>query len=222
MNTGQLKYKEKSKMGSNYLYNETPYPQVYMSLETKNRLDLLIQLTNTEISGLGLARQIGNNIVVEEIILFKQIVTSAKTAIDKDMLAEYITNLMEIDADLSLVKLWWHSHCKGSVFWSKQDKDTIELLGDNTDWYLSIVGNQEGNYLCRLDLFKPFRIEIPMELKILQPVASSEEVKRIKKEISNLVTIAPPKSIPTGVIYPITSFYGDYPIVPQIQTEGDD
>lgn len=210
-------------MGSNYLYNNTPCPRIYMSLKTKNRLDLLIELTTAEVSGLGLARQIGNDILVEEILLFKQTVTSAETAIDIDVLAEYITDLMESNSDLSLVKLWWHSHCKMATFWSDQDKKTIELLGANTDWYLSIVGNQEGEYLCRLDLFKPFRVEIPVELKILQLTADSEEIKRIRQEISTLVTIAPPATHKWKKgTYPIIPYYSGYldPVV--VQQEGSD
>jgi hypothetical protein len=57
---------------------------------------------------------------------------------------------------VATLRLWWHSHADGPLYWSKTDEQTIEGL--SIDRLVSVVGNRTPEFECRLDLFSPQRV----------------------------------------------------------------
>lgn len=59
----------------------------------------------------------------------------------------------------------WHSHADGAVFWSTRDEQDIAAW--KGDWTVNLVVNTLGEYLGRLDIFKPFRVsKIPLSVVV--------------------------------------------------------
>jgi len=91
-----------------------------------------------------------------------------------------------------------NSHASMEASWSMKDDETIndfDTEKPEENWFLSIVGNHQGDLLCRLDLFAPFRYtinEIPWEIGFSP---NKELIKSIKKEIKEKVIVPLPKKI---------------------------
>ena len=149
---------------SNYLTKTEPViekpdqPIVYITQTALKKLETYIGLCKYEISGLGSVEQIGKNVRVTDIFLFKQTVSSASTDLDIGSISDFMVECINKGIDTSKLKCWWHSHVDFSTFWSATDTATMERF--NNDWMVSIVGNKKREYLTRLDVYNPFRISI--------------------------------------------------------------
>lgn len=165
---------------------ESIVPIIAITPNAKAKLDAYIGICKKEISGLGIVSKQPNwKFLIEDILLFNQEVTSGTTDLDEETLHQFLTEAAEQNLDPSVLKLWWHSHVDGSVFWSSIDTGTINkaLLGD--DWMLSIVGNKKGEYKCRLDTYDPVRValdELPLQLQQVVDVGLWTQLKAEIKE----------------------------------------
>lgn len=159
--------------------------RVFISPESKEKLDLYIRLCQEEISGLGFARVEGNDFIIEDIMLLPQEVTAGSTDLNNEDVSKFMVSLIKDDIDPSLIKTWWHSHVNGKCFWSSTDNNTIDRF--NNDWMVSIVGNHSGEYNVRVDLYKPFRVTLDeLDLQIYRPEDLRLEAK-IRAEITEKV-----------------------------------
>src|SRR4051812_46170542 len=83
-----------------------------------------------EIGGMGIISfdEENNFFWIRDVYLVKQEVTSASTDLDATALGqlEYELHKNKITGNLNF---WWHSHVNMGVFWSSQDKETINELG---------------------------------------------------------------------------------------------
>jgi proteasome lid subunit RPN8/RPN11 len=107
----------------------------------------------TEISGFGsIIVNENDEVEVNELFpLLPQVCTGVET--DPDL-----TSLV-VSPYSKRVGLWWHSHVNMGCFWSGTDDKCIESLGETSLKYLlSIVVNKKGEYRCRFDYFKPYRM----------------------------------------------------------------
>lgn len=199
-------------------------PKVYITREAKNMLDLYIQHTNAEVSGLGSIFNFGSNLLIDEIYLFKQKVTKSTTKIDQSEIAAFMSDMFQKGFSLSSLRVWWHSHCDMGVFWSHTDETTIAGFSDG-EWFVSIVSNKNQQYLCRLDQFQPLRISLTTELLIFDPPSEAliaSVVKEIKEKVTmpkvlspkNPMIIIPGNSAPKGGAKDdddADGYYGLYP-----------
>lgn len=151
----------------------TKRPEICITPEDYQRLFTYIKNCPQEISGLGCVRldPMNDHLILSDIMLFKQKVSGADTDLDQEAIGKLVTEMVMRDADPSTLKLWWHSHNSGSVFWSQhQDEKTIENLKRfGIEYLISIVGNHAGDYICRLDIFKPVHVTIDnIPIRILE------------------------------------------------------
>jgi hypothetical protein len=169
-------------------------PIVFITPEAKRKLDSYIRLCNLEISGLGIVTKLGVDLLVEDVFIFPQEVSAAHTDLDSGAIAMFLTELITKGVETKDIKLWWHSHAGGCSFWSHTDEDTIDKLGNS--WMLSIVGNKDGDYLARVDVYNPIRVTVD-ELKVETYIEREQELdtqiyfeikRKVKvKKISNKV-----------------------------------
>lgn len=157
-----------------------PIPVVYISFGVLQKLHFYIHSVDTEISGLGLVRQVGRDFLVEDIFLLRQKSNLSKTILDKDAIAEL---MMSLGPNISFLRVWWHSHGDGEVFWSPTDNGQIRDFGSG--WIISIVGNTRNQFLARIDTFDP-RLTIHMPVMFLNDL-TEDEMEVLRREIADKV-----------------------------------
>ncbi len=133
-------------------------PRIFIAAPVFERLKLYIDLCPFEVSGLGMVENREGDFFVTSISLIRQRASDADTELDPEAVVDHLLGILRQAGDLSAVRLWWHSHAGGELYWSKTDEGTIESL--RIDPLLSIVGNQRREFRCRLDLFSPDRITL--------------------------------------------------------------
>jgi hypothetical protein len=170
-----------------------PAPQVSIAIlpTAKHKLDAYIQGCRFEISGFGEAVVVPGGVLITDILLMEQEVSSASTAITPAALAAYIFDAIEQGKDPSKLKVWWHSHPWGGLFWSGTDTASIDAF--NNGWMISIVGCHKGNYKSRLDLYTPFRMtvdDLPLTIHLEEPdeafhaAIQAEIVEKVREKVA--------------------------------------
>jgi len=179
----------------------TPPLSVYIRLKAKTLMDTYVDSIDKEISGLGTVTIFGPNaLLIDEIYLLRQKVSSGETIMDPQGMAAFARELRSAGGDVNKIRLWWHSHHASSVFWSSQtDLKTIESFGaQGATWMVSLVTNKSGEYLTRVDIYDPLRVVL--DGLSLVTVADTDEalMERVKAEIATKVEVM---SIPVVKIY---------------------
>lgn len=151
-------------------------PKIRMPAAVWERLMAYIQACPQEVGGLGTVENAGNELVVSDVILLKQKVSSATTALDREAVARFVADWVRTGQDVGKLRLWWHSHATMNVFWSSTDCDTMKELADG-GWLLSIVGNHNGETMARLTLGGEVSVAVD-GLAIDVFTAVSDQVKR--------------------------------------------
>lgn len=98
-------------------------PNVYIDTVTLAKMKIFIDECNDEIGWLGTAYKVGNDIVINDVLLFKQEVHSTTTEITPEGLSEFGEEILSQEDGVDLwnsIKVWGHSHANMSV--SHQDK----------------------------------------------------------------------------------------------------
>lgn len=181
-------------------------PGVYIHPKALEKLDLYIQGCKEEISGIGTVRQVGRDFVIDEVFLLEQEVTGGTTDIDDDAIAKFLVEWIGRDRDPLELKLWWHSHCNFSTFWSSTDNSTIEKFQNG--WMISVVGNHARDWKTRLDVFAPLRITLDA-LTLRAQTAVDPKVKALVEiEIAAKVTKKTYTTVYAGSGRPYMGPYG--------------
>lgn len=172
-------------------------PRVYITPEAKRQLDLYIKLCDSEISGLGRVISLGDDLLITEVFIFEQEVTSGSTNLNAEALSKWLVELIEAGHDPVEIKLWWHSHGTGTPFWSSTDSATASQFANN--WMLSLVGNKQGKYKVRLDLYEPFRLtvdDLPLEVHLPGDETLRDKIEaEIEAKVHKLLVTAVPTII---------------------------
>jgi proteasome lid subunit RPN8/RPN11 len=132
-----------------------------------HRLQLLLKLCPSEIAGLGVVVPHPEGWLIRDLFVLPQRVTDFDAELDPEALLQFLTRFVAEGGDPASLQLWWHSHADGEVYWSETDLQTIERFPGPR--VISIVGNQKGDLLCRLDLFAPRRARLdglPLVLRV--------------------------------------------------------
>ena len=130
-------------------------PSIFITARAFHRLKLLLRLCPAEIAGLGYVAPHPKGFLIQGLFVLPQRVTYSNAELDPEALIGFLSRFVADGGDPSSLQLWWHSHVDGEVYWSETDLETIERFPGNR--VISIVGNQKGELLCRLDLFAPQR-----------------------------------------------------------------
>lgn len=164
--------------------NATQFPTVYIQPLALEKLRLYCKHAgHQEISGLGIARADEGEIVVDDVFLFEQEVTSGDTELNAEALAKWDYEIRKANGDPTLYRLWWHKHPING--WSGTDEKNIEGL-NNGEWLLSIAHTPNG-WQCRLDTYKPFRVTMD-SLTLLELTPPNYELdKALEEEVKQKV-----------------------------------
>lgn len=123
--------------------------------ETYARLRLYVELCPSEIGGLGEVRPDGDGLLVTDLSLLEQRVSSCETELHPEAVLHLLHRYLEEGRDPAALRFWWHSHAEHEVEWSETDEATIEGFG--ADSLISLVTNKAGDLLCRWDTWRPDR-----------------------------------------------------------------
>ena len=160
--------------------------KIYITPEAKQMLDLYVDATTEEISGLGKVRKIGRKIMIEQVYLLKQKSSGSSTDLDMDAVSDFLVEMVDKGDGAENLKLWWHSHGNMGAFWSGTDDKTIE--GFDNEWMVSLVMNRKDEYKCRLDVYDPVHLVVEnAELCISAPSPSEMLMEAVKKEVEEKV-----------------------------------
>lgn len=166
----------------------TRLPSVYITPDAKIKLDLYIDEVSSEVSGLGTVEILGkDNFLITDVFLFRQECTDIRTELSSADIAKFLVMAEKEGRDSSLVKLWWHSHVDMPVFWSNEDEGTAGKFANG--FMISLVTNKHRKYLCRLDMYKPFRL-IADNLSFQVLLEANDALReKIKREVAEKVHI---------------------------------
>lgn len=103
--------------------------------------------------------------------------TAAFTELAETSVAKLSMRLHKKKKKLEDLRGWWHTHYTMSTFWSGTDDNTAQRLArTNGQWLVSIVVNQKGHWLCRVDMMKPVNMVFDKVEVLLIP--NSRKLKR--------------------------------------------
>jgi hypothetical protein len=126
------------------------------------KMKYYVESVDAEISGVGKTHIIGEDIYVEDVIIFKQKCTGAHTDLDIEDEMKVMYERDQRGESSKNWNLWWHSHASMGVFWSGTDTKNIDDQASNGSFLLSIVTNKKGDFKTRFDTFptdtSPFKI----------------------------------------------------------------
>ncbi len=168
-----------------------PPARIFIATQAFRRLKFYIDLCPFEVGGLGTVEPIGPDLLVTDIFLIRQRASDTDTELDPEAVAERLLHILQEGRDPAALRLWWHSHAEGQIYWSETDEQTIEAL--RIDQLVSIVGNRRMGFACRLDQFSPKRLtleNLPL-LPLRDEAPEDEELLRrqILAELREKVTL---------------------------------
>lgn len=163
---------------------------VILPLEIYNKMLTYTKLIDTEINGMGLVEQLNlTNFKITEIFLLKQNVTGGSCDIEQNSMVKLAERLIEEGKNPGMLRFWWHSHPKMGTFWSAVDENTGREFG-GSEYFISIVINQEGKMKCKINLFKPMELVLDdVGIIIEYPINNENLIEECKMDIEeNVIT----------------------------------
>ncbi len=159
-------------------------PLIFITGRALHRLKLLLRLCPAEIAGLGYVAPRPDGLLIQDVFVLPQRVTDSDAELDPEALLGFLSGFVADGGDPSSLQLWWHSHVDGELYWSPTDLETIERFPGNR--VISVVGNQKGELLCRLDLFAPRRErleDLPLVLADEDGGSATLDLEALRREV---------------------------------------
>lgn len=169
--------------------------EVHVEQHVKDKMEGWCNAANSEVSGLFCVRLLSGTFYVYDVFLPEQMGSSGYTKIDGHASGRLYGHLQRKYGmeGMGHLKGWWHTHYTFGTFWSGTDDDTAQsnaALAE--DWSLSIVINQAGSWLCRVDIVNPIPVMLD-DLPITFVPNKEKHVKRdYKRDIGRWVKPFPP------------------------------
>lgn len=143
-------------------------------------------LCPTEISGLGkVIINADGDFVITDVAIFEQEVSGVHSTLSTTALAKFQAEMVKKGESMKDWCVWWHSHADMGVFFSGTDTGTID---ESTEfpYLVSLVVNKKGQSKARVDVFKPVRMFMDLEVEVVSS-QSDEITKLCKAEIAEKV-----------------------------------
>ena len=143
-------------------YQHTPVvkPDVLIERHVWAKMFGWCRAAKSEVSGYGLVREDDGQLRVYDVFFPKQYCSSGYTEIDDKanlMLQKKLFQRGKISSTQNDYLFWWHTHYNFGTFWSGTDDfNAKNLVKYSGTWGLSLVINQKGDHLCRLDSMRRF------------------------------------------------------------------
>lgn len=155
----------------------------YIEEDAWRRIRAFAQVADhLEIGGFGFVRKEGKALVVYDVMLPNQEVSEGGIDLSPIDALDYA---QEKDYPPEDLRFSWHTHGRGTSFWSTVDNTWIHEIGEQgTPWLLSMVTNADASMnRFRLDFFEPVRIaledikcvELLSDKSIEEAIAEAEE-----------------------------------------------
>ena len=137
--------------------------EVHVEQHVKDKMEGWCSAANSEVSGLFCVNLLNGIFTVYDVFLPEQQGSSGFTKMDgyaTGRLYGYLQRKYGVSGMADL-KGWWHTHYNFGVFWSGTDDDTAQSNAQLAeDWSLSIVINQKGDWLARVDVVSPIPVMV--------------------------------------------------------------
>ena len=210
--------------------------KIILTKKAQLKLKYFVELAEGEISGVGKSRFEGENIIMEDVIIFKQECSSARTILDDEAQAKFMYEMIKADEVVEDWNIWWHSHASMAVFWSATDDATVKAHSGQ-DYLISLVTNKAGEFKARVDSFaitRPFNIKVfsTTDIPVEQYVEEDEELyMACIEEVATKVTkpVVPERTYVKGFRdnkdqkkLPYYDGYDDYPYYSKEAMQKDD
>lgn len=180
-----------------------PLPKIVIPLRVLMDMFCYTTAAKNEVGGVGYIEEIDGELYISDIFLLKQKASAVDMTLDPLALNEFVGECERPE----LVKLQWHSHGHGSVFFSSQDVKTIS--GYDMPYAVSIVVNKNFDIRCRIDIFDPiyvcFEVAVFLEIKDTDPMQASMKIETLVEEGDKKATTETKERllIPVGVAHGI-------------------
>lgn len=158
---------------------------LFLEQRAAEKLWAYTMLCKTEISGLGKVTVVEGNIVVSDLAIFDQKVSSAHSTIPAEALAKFQDERVKAGESMKEWCLWWHSHAEMGVFFSGTDTATIDE-SSMFPYLVSLVVNRKRETKARLDIYTPVRRHFDMDVRELLP-ENKEILDLCQKDIDDKV-----------------------------------
>jgi len=164
--------------------------QVHVEQHVRDKMQGWCDAATSEVSGLFCVKLLDSVFYVYDVFLPEQQGSAGFTKIDgyaSGRLYGFLQKKygMEGMADL---KGWWHTHYTFGTFWSGTDDDTAQanaILAE--DWSLSIVINQKGDWLARVDVVSTIPIMVDELPIFFVPNKAKHATRNYKRDIDRWV-----------------------------------
>gem|GEM_PF-3612247 len=162
-------------------------PRVSITLGALQKIMAYARACPVEVSGLGTVVREGNDLCITDACTLPQAATAVSAETDDWAVHEYLFACIRRGEDPSAVRLQWHSHGDLDVFCSGLDLATIAVHPG--DFTVSLVVNRRGEYHCRLDLYRPFRIGFTARLHVRLPEVAADVREAAAAEVARNVRL---------------------------------
>jgi proteasome lid subunit RPN8/RPN11 len=122
----------------------------------------------TEINGFGYVEVQGGSLVVSEVFILDQSASATHVEIDPLVLAHHMDTMRQAGLNPSSMRFQWHSHVHMEAYFSPTDTANIDRWPGN--WLISLVANKQGEFSCRLDVFKSMRVGVEISPEIVAQI----------------------------------------------------
>jgi proteasome lid subunit RPN8/RPN11 len=163
--------------------------KLFIPAEIEERIHTYVRSVDTEIAGMGEATidEYGN-IVMTDIAIYDQEVTSGTADLSSESLAKFQMELIEQGKSPKNWIVWWHSHAHMDAFFSGRDTATIDSSNEFSHM-VSLVVNKRRERRARVDTYHPFRFT-ESNIDIIVGKTKEEDVpEAIKTEVEQKVHI---------------------------------
>lgn len=164
-------------------------PIVQVTFEVFQKIRCYVDLCKYEISGLGVVERTDNVFTITDVFILKQLTDSdgSYVKLDPKALNLFIYELVSSGKDSSKIKFQWHSHVYSSAYFSTED---ISTTGNYmNDFMISFVINKKGQYLCRLDIFKPIQLSLELPVSVIFPFPTDDLKNKCQQDIDKNVSV---------------------------------
>jgi proteasome lid subunit RPN8/RPN11 len=105
----------------------------------------------TEIGGFGITNK-EDPLLVEDIAIIKQTVSSASVEFDDTAVADYFEDMFDKGIQpINCGRIWIHTHPAGLNRPSSTDETTFDKVFGRCDWAIMFILPKENGFYCRLD-----------------------------------------------------------------------
>lgn len=158
------------------LYRREPEPCLRFTPSAWAKLLCLRDATDAEVGGFGLSDP-DDLLLVRDILLVKQEVSSVSVAFDDAAVADLFEDLVEEGCHPEqFARLWMHTHPGSSPLPSSTDEDTFKRVFGECHWAVMFILARTGHTYARLrfGVGPGGEVAIPVEVDYREPFAASD------------------------------------------------